>query len=79
MILYLEFKLVLSHFVFIGTHGIFQVSFWKSVFLFRLLKFNEDEVRYMWRGIKRICRFDWKVSVYLPFIFSNLGPVISYL
>ena len=45
MILQLEFKLVISHFVCIGTHGTFQVSSWKSVFLFRLLKLNEDEVR----------------------------------
>ena len=45
MILYIEFKLVLSHFAFIGTHGIFQVSSWKSIVLFRLLKFNEHEVR----------------------------------
>ena len=45
MILYLEFKLVFSHFVYIETHGTIQVSWWKSVFLFRLLKLNEDEVR----------------------------------
>ena len=45
MILYIEFKLVLSHFVFIGTHGIFQVSSWKSVFLLHLLKLDEDEVQ----------------------------------
>ena len=32
-----------------------------------------------WCGIKRICRFDWKVSLYLPFIFSHLGSVISCL
>ena len=45
MILYLEFKLVLSHFVYTEAHATFQVSCWKSVFLFRLLKLNEDEVR----------------------------------
>ena len=47
MILQLEFKLVISHFVCIGTHGTFQDSSWKSVFLFRLSKLNEDEVRSM--------------------------------
>ena len=47
MVLYLEFKLVFSHFVYIETHGTFQVSSWKSVFLFLLLKLNEDEVRSM--------------------------------
>ena len=36
---------MLSHFVFIGNLGIFHVSSWKSVLLFRLLKFNEDKVR----------------------------------
>ena len=45
MILHLEFKLAISHFVCIGTRGTFQVSSWKSVFLFRLSKLNEDEVR----------------------------------
>ena len=44
MILHLEFKLVISHFVCIGTRGRFRFSSWKSVFLFRLLKLNEDEV-----------------------------------
>ena len=45
MILYLEFKIVFSHFVYIVAHGTFQVSCEKSVFLFRLLKLDEDEVR----------------------------------
>ena len=45
MILHLEYKLGISHFVYIGAHGIFQVSSWKSVFVFRLLNFNEDQVR----------------------------------
>ena len=75
MALHLELKFVISHFVYIGTHGIFQVSSWKSVFVFRLLKFIEDAVC----GIKRILIFDWKFSVYLPFIFSNLGSGIPYL
>ena len=44
MILHLEFKLVISHFVCIGTHGTFQVSSWESVFLFGLLKLDEDEL-----------------------------------
>ena len=44
MIPHLEFRLVISHFVCIGTHGTFQVSSWKSVFLFGLLKLDEDEV-----------------------------------
>ena len=47
MILYLEFKLVFSRFVYIETHGTFQISSCKSVFLFHLLKLNEDEVRGM--------------------------------
>ena len=34
-----------SHFVYIGTHGTFQVSSRKSVFMFRLSKLNEVEVR----------------------------------
>ena len=55
------FKFVNIHFVFIGAHGITQVSC-KSVFVFCLLKFNQDEVR----DIKRTLRFDWKFSVYLP-------------
>ena len=67
MVLHLEFKFVISHFACIGAHGIFQVS-WKSVCVFRLLKFNEDEVR----GIKKILRFDWNFSIYLPFIPSLL-------
>ena len=36
---------MISHFLYIGAHGIFQVSSWKIVFVFRLSKFNEDEVR----------------------------------
>ena len=44
MVLHLEFKFVIGHFVYIGAHGIFRVSSWKRVFVFRVLKFNEDEV-----------------------------------
>ena len=44
MILHLEFKFVIGHFVYIEAHGIFQVSSWKRAFVFRVLKFNEDEV-----------------------------------
>ena len=43
MILHVEFKIVFSHFVHIGTHGTFHVFSWKSVFLFRLSKLIEDE------------------------------------
>ena len=66
MILHLEFKLVFSHFVYIGTHGTFQVSSWKSVFVFRLWNFNEDEVHEVGWGfclpfvyifLFRICHF----------------------
>ena len=35
---------MVSHFSYIGAHGIFQVSSWKSVFASRLWDFNEDEV-----------------------------------
>ena len=45
MILHLDFRLVISHFVCIGTHGTFQFSSWKSIFLFHFSKLNEDEVR----------------------------------
>ena len=48
---------------------------WKSVFVFRFLKFNEDEIR----GIKMILRFNWKFFVNLPFMFSNLGSGIPIL
>ena len=44
LILHLEFKILFSHFAYIGTHDTFQVSSWKSVSLFRLSKLNEDEV-----------------------------------
>ena len=44
MVLHLEFKFVITHFVYAGAHGIFQVSSWKSVFVFYLLIFTEDEV-----------------------------------
>ena len=54
---HLEPKLVISHFVYIGTHGIFQVSSWKSVLGFAYR--NSMKMRY----IAYICRFDWKVSV----------------
>ena len=35
---------MIGHFVYIEAHGIFQVSSWKRAFVFRVLKFNEDEV-----------------------------------
>ena len=35
---------MISHFMYMGTHVTFQVSSWKSVFLFRLSKLSEDEV-----------------------------------
>ena len=44
MVLHLEFKFVITHFVDVGAHGIFQVSSRKSVFVFYLLIFTEDEV-----------------------------------
>ena len=33
-----------THFVYVGAHGIFQVSSWKSFFALYLLIFTEDEV-----------------------------------
>ena len=77
-ILHLEFKILFSHFAYVGTQDTFQVSSWKSVSVFRLSKLNEDEVCGSADSIE-ICRFDWKVFVYLPFIFSNLVSVTSYL
>ena len=59
---------MISHFAYVGGFGIFEVS-WNSYFVFHLMKFNEDEPR----DIKRVLRVDWNFSVYLPFIFSNLG------
>ena len=44
MVLHLEFKFMITHFVYVGAHGIFQVSSWKSFFAFYLLIFTEDEV-----------------------------------
>ena len=74
MIRHLESKLVISNFVYIVAHGIFQVSSWKTFFVFRLSKFNEDEVRgVLLRGSAGL------ISDYLPFIFSNLGSAISSL
>ena len=35
---------MITHFVYVGAHGIFQVSSWKSFFAFYLLIFTEDEV-----------------------------------
>ena len=49
----------------VRAHGIFQVSTWKRVFLFRLSKLNEDGVR------------DVTLRGFADFI--NLGSVISYL
>ena len=40
-----QFGLFITTFVYIGAYSIFQVSSWKRVFVFRLLKFNEGEVR----------------------------------
>ena len=68
MVLHLEFKFVITHFAYVGGFGIYDVS-WNIDFVFHLMKFNEDELR----DIKRVLRFDWNFSVYLPFIFSNLG------
>ena len=44
MVLLLEFKFMITHFVYVGAHGIFQVSSWKSFFALYLLIFTEDEV-----------------------------------
>ena len=44
MVLHLEFKVMTTHFVYVGAHGIFQVSSWKSFFALYLLIFTEDEV-----------------------------------
>ena len=44
MVLNLEFKFMITDFAYVGVHGIFQVSSWKSFFAFYLLIFTEDEV-----------------------------------
>ena len=55
-------------------------SWYVSSFLLFLCFIIEIQWRWgTWHGIKRICRFYWKVSVYLLFIFSNLGSIILCL
>ena len=57
MVLNLEFKFMITHFMYVGAHGIFQVSSWKNFFAFYLLIFTEDEVSIEFKSEDVIGRF----------------------